>query len=253
MHLEEHLGEATLRRLENRERNVIVAQTNAGSLHEAWLEHSRTWELDPDPLSSTMMRQGLAALALHLSSRPRDETTGFTFNFREPPLNIFLTGDASESTVTGRAYRDDVRTAKDNRLYVQTRRRDGKQSDSYIEFQGLDLVDIFEQYYERSEQYPARFFELSENDFGIVAALPGASSDWLFGLEREEFAPLVAESRPLEDRIFRFGCGCNPQRMLVALRSVFQDDPDALFEGQDRVEAFCPRCGRRWWIARESY
>ena len=45
----------------------------------------------------------------------------------------------------------------------------------------------------------------------------------------------------------------NPEKMITALRTIFADRPDELFQGAEGVEAFCPRCGTRWWIDRPVF
>jgi len=133
-----------------------------------------------------MMRQGLGAAALYLAFRPHDEAVGFTLNFRTPPINIFITGDGAASTVTGRAFTEGVRTAETSRLFVQSQRPGQDQIQSLVEVEGLDVLDVFEQYYSRSEQAPARFFELSDDHFISIMSLPDSDVDWLQGLDREQ-------------------------------------------------------------------
>ncbi|MDM7914426.1 MAG: Hsp33 family molecular chaperone HslO, partial [Candidatus Eisenbacteria bacterium] len=48
-------------------------------------------------------------------------------------------------------------------------------------------------------------------------------------------------------------CGCSPAKMLRALRTILAEQPEELFQGDERVETSCPRCGRRWWVTREQF
>jgi hypothetical protein len=66
------------------------------------------------------MRQGLLPPPCTSRRVPHDETVGFTLNFKEPPTNLFITGDAAKNTFVGRAFEDGVATAESSRLYVQT-------------------------------------------------------------------------------------------------------------------------------------
>lgn len=234
-------------------RSAIVSSGDFGSVTQAWREHAAVWQGEPDPLSSVMMAQGLAAAALHLANRPRDEIVAWTLNFQSPPTNIFLTGEAGRGIVTGRAFTEGVRTAASSRLYVQTLRAKGEPASSSIEIHGLDLLEVFEQYYDRSEQMPARFFDYEDGRFAMVLGLPGVDRRWVGSLGRDDLAALADGFRPIEDRPFRFECGCNPRKMLSALRSIFAKDPVDLFRGEEGVETSCPRCGRRWWVTREQF
>ena len=104
-------GEVEVRRSYDEFHNVLLATGYFEPLFAAYLEHARRWGVEPDPLAYTMMRQALAASALHLSTRPRDEINGWTLNFQEPPLNLFITGDAGASTITGRVFTEGVKIA----------------------------------------------------------------------------------------------------------------------------------------------
>lgn len=246
-------GAASVTRRHHQGRNVILSEGHFGSLLEAYANHARIWQTDSDGLIDVMMRQGLAALTLHLANRPRDTSVGLTLNLKRPPLNLFLTGEASERTVTGRAFVDGVRVAESSRLFMQARRPLHEPTQSTIEVEGFDLLEIFEQYYARSEQHPARFFELGTDAYLMVLALPGIDGAWLRGLDPDGARALLDDTTPLEDRTFRFECGCNPQKMVAALRSLFEGRPEELFQGETQVEASCPRCGRRWWIQAEGF
>jgi molecular chaperone Hsp33 len=248
------LGEVVVRRYFDRKHQVVVADGYFTAFFTAYVEHVRRWEVGLDPLTYTMMRQGLAAATLHLSARPHDESFGFTLNFKEPPTNIFLTGDASSSRVTGRVFTEGVKTAESSRLFVQSQRPRHEQMQSMVEVTGLDVLEVFEQYYARSEQEGARFFEDEDDRFLMVLALPDHDRAWIQGLRADAPGEVdTANLDLLDERIFRFQCGCNPEKMMEALHTIFRDNPEDLFQGEGGVETFCPRCGSRWWIERVEY
>lgn len=248
------LGEAVVIRRLHESRSVVVASGDFADLVGSYREHVRIWGPELDGLTETMARQGLAATALHLTGRPRDESVGLTLNFRLPAINLFLAGAASDGSITGRIFTEDVRTAEASRLFIQSVRPGQRPSLSAIEVRGLDVLEIFEQYYEQSQQYPARFFELMEDRFVMVQGLPGVDPRWMQALDRDEVSGLMdGRGFALDERRFRFHCGCNPQKILEALRGIFGADPGELFRDEEQVETFCPRCGRRWWIRRESF
>ncbi len=250
------LGEVTVRRFLDSERTLAVAEGRFSSLFDAYREHVRRWELPLDGLSVTMMREGLAATTLHLAGRPADESLGITINVPTPPLNLFLTGDAASASVTGRVFTEAVKTADTGRMFVQAYRPPERVSQSTIDVRGLDVLGMFEEYYARSEQNPAGLFELDEAEarYAMVVALPDADPGRVESLDREKARALLENGlTPLEERVFRFRCGCNPEKILTALRQIFTDDPEDLFRGDAEVETFCPRCGARWWVRREDF
>jgi molecular chaperone Hsp33 len=249
----EGANEAVLDRYVDNRRALIIADGRFTALFEAWRRHAAIWELPVDGLSQIMLCQGLAAASLHLASRPRDETAAWTLNLQQPPTNLFLTGDARNDRVTGRVFTEGVKTAEMSRLFIQTVRPGHEPAESTVQVHGLDILDIFEQYYRMSEQNPARFFELTDDRYLAVLALPGADRSMLDSLSKSGALEMLEQATFLERRVFRFECGCNPQRMLEALRAIFARDPAELFQGDERVEAACPRCGRRWWVRREQF
>jgi molecular chaperone Hsp33 len=229
-------GEATVRRFLDRERDLLVARGEFGALFAAF------------------MRQGLGAAVLHLATRPKGELVGWTIQVHRPPTNVFLTGDSAEAIVTGRVFIENVRPSDHSRMYVQTSRPANRTSHSTIEVFGVDILEMFERFYQLSEQRPARFFEIADDSFLMLQSLPEGDPAWLAKLSREEALGIGEdELKSLGDTTFRFRCGCDPDRMLDVVRSMFRSDPEELFRGDPGVEISCPRCGRRWWIDRARF
>jgi molecular chaperone Hsp33 len=217
------------------------------------LDHVRRWEREPDGLALTMMRQGLAAGTLHLACSPKDEMVGWTINLLRPPLNLFLTGQSGEQTITGRVFTENVRTADASRMFVETRNPSNLMTQSTIEVDGFDVLSFFEQFYNRSEQKSARFFEATETEFVMLLGLPGVDWAAISALSREEGLALADQvPRFLDERVFRFLCGCNFETIREVIGTLFHDKLDQLFQGEEGVEVFCPRCGRRWWLTRKD-
>jgi hypothetical protein len=248
------LGQAEIRRFLHREQQLALAVGEFAALFRAYIDHVERWELPADGLTLALMREGLAASALHLTSRPLDEMFGITINIKTPPLNLFVAGDARAATLTGRAFTEGVKTTDMSRFFVQAQRLRGEPTQSTIDVQGLDVLGMFEDYYRRSEQTQARFFDLDEDRFLMVLALPDSDGEGVAKLEREAARALLnGEARALDERTVVFRCGCNLEKVLKALRDIFGSDPNELFQGENSVETFCPRCGSRWMISRKEF
>lgn len=247
-------GACVIQRTIDHDRNVLFAHGQFEPIFLAYVDHSRRWEEAPEPLIETMMRQGLAAAALHLSCRPIDESVGWTISIQEPPLNLFLTGDAGTERVAGRSFTHGVEPADQNRLYVQSSRHHAPPSKTMLDVAGLDILGVFEQYYRRSEQFPARFFDYDNGYFVMALGLPGIEEGCLDHLTRENALEMLnACDRLLDERSFYFSCGCDPQRMREVVDSIYKDNPEDLFQGEARVEIQCPRCARRWELHRDGF
>jgi molecular chaperone Hsp33 len=120
--------------------------------------------------------------------------------------------------------------------------------------EGHDILSIFETYYRRSEQRPARFWEITDEEFVMFVGLPETDPQWLAGLSREEAIGISADGlRLLDEQVFRFQCGCSREKILETVRTMFATNPEQLFDGEAEVEVFCPRCARRWQLGREDF
>ncbi len=246
-------GEVVIRRQIENPRACLIVSGDFGDLLAGWWHHASLWGGEPDGLASVLMRQGLAAAVLHLSNRPRNETVAWTLNLKQPPTNLFLTGSSVEGTITGRVITQGVRTEESSRLFVQVVKPRGEPQTSRLDVDGFDVLEIFEQYFTRSEQNPARFFAIEQERFAAVFGLPGVDPAWLHGLAVGGARTLLDTAVALDERSFRFECGCSPVRIVEVMRSLYAKEPNELFRDETQVEVFCPRCGRRWWVDREQF
>lgn len=250
----DRVGEATVRKYLDSVHDLMVVRADFGPIFAAYLDHVRRWEREPDALSQILMRQGIGAATLHLSCRPRGELVGWTINVHEPPTNVFLTGDSDERTVTGRIFTENVKSSDESRMYVQTSRAGTHPVQSVVAVHGLDVLLFYEQYYEQSEQTPARFFEVTDAEYVMLLGLPTTNLEWFRSLARDEVLEfLEGPMKPVGEAVYRFQCGCSSEKMLSVVRGLFHDQPDELFRGDDGVEILCPRCGRRWWVDRGEF
>jgi molecular chaperone Hsp33 len=233
---------------------AVIARGDFSDFFEVFYQHIDRWSIPLDGLTITMMRQGLAALALHLACRPRDQVDAITLNVNKPPINIFLCGDNVDSMVTGRAFTNDVKTEHSSRFFVESHRPGFEPTKSVVEVAGLDVLVIFEQYYSKSEQTHARFFEYDNNEYMLVLGLPSIDLEWLTSLDRDSAYKLADSGlQIIAEHIYDFQCGCDPEKIIKATKNIFENNPDELFGKNTKIETFCPRCGRRWWIAREDF
>lgn len=245
---------ATVERYILRSRDAMLGYGDFSALFDAYHQHAQRWNLPLDPLGTVMMHQALGGAALQLSFRVVEETTAWTLNVARPPANVFVTGGGANSTLIGRYFVDDVEAVAENRLFVQRSHPKRETTRSVLTVDGIDLFEIFQQYFLRSEQLAVRFVELSSHEMAAVYALPGADPDWIRGLDGSAIRALRDEARePIASRTFTLACGCDGDRVARALVGMFGDEPEALFQGDEVIEASCPRCGTLWGIDRELF
>lgn len=237
-----------------RSRNVLVARMNFSELYVDYYLHLGTHHLRPAEAHDALFKRALAGFVLHCASRPRNEMTAWTLNFQEPRVNLFLTGDNELGTVTGRIFDENVRELPENVFYSDVVRRAQPKRRSAVSFTGADPLAAVEKFYAQSEQRPARFFQLGEEEFALVCEHPDCDSAWFAALDVEAVRAMEKNETLslLETRVCRWHCGCNQARMLEVLAPVMRQDADGLFAGEPLITIQCPRCAARHTVTREA-
>lgn len=227
-----------------RQRNCLLVRGHFSPLYTDYYLHLMQHGIrHPDELD-VLLKEALAGIALHLASRPQDETCAWTVNFHEPLLNLFVTGGSRPGRVTGRLFTEDVRDSGKSLFIAQTTRPHMQPRQSMIEFAGTNIFATIERFYTQSEQRPTRLFRLDDEDFVQISAEPDADLDWLNGLRREDLATLDQSEQLslMETRGYVFDCGCTAERMFPLLGRLSAEDLRFIFE--DGVATLnCPRCG----------
>ena len=227
-----------------RDRHAMFAEADFGGIFEDYYLHLMQLGPKLDADHDAMLKDALATITLHLVSRPRDEMTAWTFNFCEPALNLFVTGDSQAGNVVGRVFTEDVRTAERNLFFSQVTHPRNPVRKSTVEVTGLDVLRIIEQYYERSEQLPARLFRMGGDRYAIVVAQPDIDMEWFGALDSAALEHIEDQEDlgPLEQRAYHFACGCDLGTIVRILLRAFQNDPNLLLREEDRLQIKCPRC-----------
>jgi molecular chaperone Hsp33 len=237
-----------------RGRNALVARADFSKVFVDYYLHVAECGLQVTAEEAEYAKMALAAVTLHSASRPRNERLAWTVNFQVPLLNVFAAGDNPLGTVVTNVFSEDVRRRDNNLFYADTIRGNAPTQRSVVDFEGSDFFAAAERFYAHSEQRLARFFHHHDDDFVLVSAQPDCDEAWLAGLDAADVRQLdrTEQLALLEQRAYRFECGCNQQRMMRVLLPTFRTDPDALYEGAEVIRMSCPRCGARHAITRES-
>jgi len=237
-----------------RGRNALVARADFGALYVDYYLHQGQHGYQHTPAHDGMLKQALAALTLHCASRPWTESWAWTVHFSEPLLNLFAAGDNRRGSVVGQIFTENVRDDGRNLFLADVVRERGEPRRSAVEFTGTDLFRISEQFYDQSEQRPARYFAQGVEDFVLVSAQPQCDLAWFAALDEEQVRSLdhTETLSLLEQRVYRWECGCTQERMFAILGGIMRRDPEGLFGEEDVIRMGCPRCGARHTITREA-
>lgn len=237
-----------------RGRNALVARAEFSELYASLYLHQMDCGIKLDPDHDQLARDSLAAITLHCASRPIKEMVAWTVNFQSPLANVFASGDNRLGTVVGNVFTENVKQTGQSLFYADTVAENQPPRRSVIEFNGSDFLKAAENFYRQSEQRPVRIFRYDEEDLVLIAAQPDCDIEWLDGLTDEAVRTLDkdVELSLLEQRRYRFECGCNHDRMLAMLAPIMRKSPDDLFGDEETIRIHCPRCGARHTITRES-
>ena len=238
-----------------RGRNALLARADFGELYVDYYLHQGQHGYQHAPAHDGMLKEALAALTLHCASRPRTESWAWTIHFTHPLLlNLFVTGDNRREAVVAQLFTENVKDDGRNLFLADLAGERGETRRSAIDFEGTEPFRIVEQYYRQSEQRPARYFRHGPEDFVMITAQPDCDLAWLEALDDEQVRALDGAEKLslLEERRYRWECGCTQERMLAVLAPIMRRDADALFGDDALLRMSCPRCGARHTITREA-
>jgi molecular chaperone Hsp33 len=235
-----------------RHRNCLLLRAQFTPIFTGYYIHLMEHKLRYAPDLDATLKDMMAVLTLHLTARPWAETIAWTANLRAPRVNYFVTGGSRAENIVGRLFTEDVRDPDRNFLYSQTLVSGKDPSTTTIHVETGDPIEWVERYYEKSEQRPARCFQLEDENYVLIAAQPGYDEDWFAGLNAEVAANILdaEETKVLETRKFQFLCGCSLERILPTLNA-WKGKLDELFQGEQQIKVSCPRCGASYWVTRE--
>lgn len=238
-----------------RGRNTLVARANFEPLYIDYYLHLADHGLRYGRVADQMLKDALGALALHLASRPQDEGAGWTMNFKDPRINLFVTGTTRPGQLTGRVFTEDVKEFE-KCLFVAQNLRDGRVTrQSMVDFTGQDLFHAVEKFYEQSEQRLNRLFRYGEEDFVMISAQPDCDEAWLSGLTVDDVRELDKKETLslLEQRFYTWKCGCSVDRLYPLLAKLSSEDLQDAFGEEELVTLTCPRCGAKYRATKEQF
>lgn len=237
-----------------RGRNALVVRGQFTPIYTDYYLHLMQHQIRYARDQDEALKDGFAALTLHLASRPWNEAIAWTLNWQDPPQNIFLTGSNRQGNVTGRIFTEDVREREGNLFYSQVTADGQPARQSMIEVDSLDFFRVGEAYYQQSEQRLGRFFRHGDEDYVLVTSQPECDTAWLEGLDDDAIRVLDEEEdlSLLEKRHYRFDCGCSQEKIFPIIAGMSGEAIDEIFGEEEVVPAGCPRCGAKYVVTREA-
>jgi molecular chaperone Hsp33 len=237
-----------------RGRNALLARADFSELYIDYYLHLAQHQIKPSEQNDTLLKELLAALTLHCASRPWNESTAWTVNFQDPLLNLFVTGDNNLATITGTLFTDNIKMRDSNLFCADIVRGRDPARRSVINFEGSNPFQAVETFYQQSEQRLGRYFNYENEDFVLISSQPQCDTVWLENLTETDIRILdeQEELSLLEERRYRWHCGCSQEKLHHWLAPTMKTDAEGLFAGDPSLRIHCPRCGALYVITRES-
>lgn len=238
-----------------RHRNALLVRGDFSGLFMDYYLHLLELGIKHPPALDQMLKEALVGVLMHCASRPWNERHAWTVNFQHPLANFFVTADNTNACVTGRVFTEDVKRAERSVFYAQAQKHLDEPRMSAIEIETTCFFHAVEQFYARSEQRLARFFEYGPDDFVFISAQPQCDIPWLESLTEEGVRALdqKEELSLLEERSYHWECGCTQERIYQVLAPHARQGLEKLFEGDEFLKITCPRCGRLYRTHREQF
>lgn len=238
-----------------RRRNAVLVRGELGTLFVDYFLHLQDHLQPRDSAREKLLAEALALFTLHCAARPRFEHIAWTLNLQRPRANLFLVGDNEDTTVVGRFFTENVKEGAHNVFYCDTVPRRGAEARrSVTQFDGSDVVRAVECFYRDSEQRPARYFELGQDEHALLIAHPDCDLPWLQSVTQDAVLNLAqTETLTLiERRAYRWHCGCTQEKILGVIAPAYRSDSAGLFGQDELIRVQCPRCAATHTLTREA-
>ncbi|MEQ9824685.1 MAG: Hsp33 family molecular chaperone HslO [Puniceicoccaceae bacterium] len=235
-----------------RTRNVLISEMDASVLFENVAAHRVEHGIEVPANIAPLFDQLLAAFTLHAASRPRNEMVAWTLRYPTPVVSFFFAADAELGTVTGRFFQQHVKVAEMGEMHQELHRPNREPHLSMIEFSGSTAQSAIHQFYNVSEQRPARFFDLGNHRFALVSAHPDYDEGWFTHVDLQTVLQLDSTETVnlLETRTFYWSCGCTHEKIAALLAPMMKQDAESIFGDAEFADVNCPRCGATYSITR---
>lgn len=214
--------------------------------------HERHGIEPPRPTLGPLIRELLAATALGALSLAERESWGWSLTFEGMDTGFFA-GIEPEGMMCVRAREAETSRAS---IMVQRQKAGLPMTQSHLRPRTRSPRDMVEQYFAEVDQTRTRLEIAGDGDGILVHALPGGRFDIVEAIEpggvirRFDCAAAAGRLRVMGEVVLFYECRCSDEMILDMILGMPEPDRRELFGDLPRIEIECPRCGRRYSMAR---
>ena len=206
----------------------------------------------PNEELNSMIQELLAATALSAVSLAERESWGWSLTFKGMSVGFFV-GVEPEGMICLRIL--DAIKGKAS-VMVQRQKAGLPMTQSHISPRNSSPRDMVEQYFSEVDQTKTRLEVKSDGECLLVHALPGGNFDAVGRLGTDKlwgyFDSAIGAGcvKALGDVLLFYECRCSEERIARMVDTMEESDRNDMFGDLQQVEIECPRCGRKYTVAR---
>ena len=222
----------------------VIAGMNSYHARHA-IEPPRS-ELEP------LVRELLAATALGALSLAERESWGWSLTFEGMDTGFFA-GLEPEGMMCVRVREAEASKAS---LMVQRQKAGLPMTQSHLRPRTRSPRDMVEQYFAEVDQTRTRLEISGDGDGILVHTLPGGHFDAVEAIEPGgllrffDSAAAAGRLREMGEVVLCYECRCSDEMILDMILGMSERDRGELFSDLPQIGIECPRCGRRYTMAR---
>jgi hypothetical protein len=200
----------------------------------------------------SLIQELLAATALSAVSLSERESWGWSLTFKEMNVGFFV-GVEPEGMICLRIL--DAESEKAS-VMVQRQKAGLPMTQSHIRPRTGSPRDMVEQYFSDVDQTRTRLEVKEDGDCILVHALPGGNFDAVRELGADKLFGYVDSAisagrvKELGDVLLFYECRCSEEMISRMVDNMEEFDRRDMFGDLQHLEIECPRCGRKYNVAR---
>ncbi|MCB0324900.1 MAG: Hsp33 family molecular chaperone HslO [Bdellovibrionales bacterium] len=237
-----------------RQKQVLLVQADLADFLVEYYLTLKEYGVTMEPAHNEQLKQLLGALAVHLTSRPPDESVAWTLLMHaEKPYSLFVTGSVAEAALVGQALYQDIRHSDVNVFNQQTSRPGHPTHKSAVRCESSEIKEMVESYYAQSEQLPLKITFHPDSDLvSALVAMPDYDAEWFLQNEPRSVGERLSDFdvRHLKSCAFRFACSCSLEKLLPFFQAIPAEQLAELYGRDEVLLVNCPRCGRTFEVER---
>jgi hypothetical protein len=235
------------------ETNLLVVRGSIGPVIDGMDAYNSRHGIDPaHEEMRSFIQELLAATALAAVSLAVRESWGWSLTFKQMNVGFFV-GVEPEGMMCLR-----VRDAESGKSSVMVQRQKAglPMAQSHIIPRTGSPRAMVEQYFSEVDQTRTRLEIRGDGDCILMHALPGGNFDAIRDLSSDRLfmhldnAIDAGHVKALDEVLLFYECRCSDDMIIKMIENLPEPDRKDLFGDLKHVEIECPRCGRKYALAR---